>query len=101
MAISRLKLKQWVHDSAQYVQMGMTASEFLIKIRNEINEQLQQCGAEQQISANQALNKLALCEDQKWLSKNEQQLLMEQIVIGDSASPLVTPDIFHSLRYCL
>ena len=87
MAISRLKLKQWVHNSAQYVQMGMTASEFLIKIRNEINEQLQQCGAEQQISANQALNKLALCEDQKWLSKQQQQLLMEQIVIGKSLAP--------------
>ena len=101
MAISRLKLKQWVHDSAQYVQMGMTASEFLIKIRNEINEQLQQCGAAQQISANQALNKLALCEDQKLLSKNEQQLLMEQIVIGNSASPLITPDIYLSLRCCL
>lgn len=83
MAISRLKLKQWVHDSAQYVQMGLTASEFLVKVRNEINDKLRQCGAEQQISANQALNKLALCEEQKWLNKQQQQLLMEQIVIGN------------------
>lgn len=88
LAISRLKLKQWVHDSAQYVQLGMTASEFLVNIRNEINQHLEKYGAELQISANQALNKLALCESQAWLSKAEQQLLMEQIVIGDLVYPL-------------
>ena len=63
--------------------MGMTASQFLTQLRDELNEQLQKCNIEPQISATQALNKLAMCEKQTLLNKREQKLLMEQIVIGE------------------